>query len=44
MKTIGALKKNGSIGEDEEGSLEKAVDDLTADYVKQVQPSTNLPA
>eukprot|EP00884_Botryococcus_braunii_P021388 jgi/Botrbrau1/7933/Bobra.9_2s0093.2 len=36
MKAVGALKKDGSIGEDQEKSLEKAIDDLTAEYVKQV--------
>ena len=36
IKAIGQLAKASTIGEDEEESLEKAIQDLTDDYVKQV--------
>jgi ribosome recycling factor len=36
IKTVGGLAKANTIGEDEEEALEKAIQDLTDDYVKQV--------
>lgn len=37
MLQVGKLKKDGDLSEDGAANLEKAIDDLTADYVKQVE-------